>query len=198
MRPRSRPAVAGLAVLGLAAGLTACGVPVDAGPQPLDFPPQYQNSTATTTSQPETQSSGEISAVLCLTREQQLVPVTRRVEVMPSPAELLRDLIAGATETESQEQGLGSALVGIATITVARIERGVAEVAVGDGLDGITDSARLLIYGQIVCTLDAHPEIDGVWFSRDGQRLSVPQGSAISTDAVLTADDYAALLEPRR
>lgn len=195
MRSRWQTAVV---ALGLVAGLTACGIPVDAGPEPLDFPPQYQNSSATATPQPETQASGELSAVLCLTREQQLVPVTRSVEMMPSPAELLRDLIAGATETESQEQGLNSALVGFSTITVAGTENGVAEVAVGDGLDGITDSTRLLIYGQIVCTLDAHPEIDGVWFSRDGQRLSVPQGNAISTDAVLTADDYAALLEPRR
>jgi hypothetical protein len=183
---------AGLAALVVAAGAGACGIPIDDSPEPVDFPPQYQSPT-TTSPPPETTSSGQLMALLCLTRDQRLVPVDRPVETQQSAGELLADLIGPVTEAESQ-QGLTSALAGIRGLMVTRIDNGIAEVAVGDSLDGINN--QLLIYGQIVCTLDAHPAVDGVWFSRDGQPLPVPRGNATVTEEVLTADDYIDLLEP--
>jgi hypothetical protein len=158
----------------------------------LDFPPQYRNTSST--GPPPLTASGQTTALLCLTRDQSLVRVPRPVETPPTPAELLADLTVPATEAESQ-QGLTSALAGIRGLSVSKIEDGVAEVSVGDSLEGITGSTLLLIYGQIVCTLDEHPAISGIWFSQDGQRLQVPQGNTAVTDEVLTADDYVELLE---
>jgi hypothetical protein len=189
---RGRLAAAAAALV-LAASAGACGIPVDDSPEPLDFPPQYQSPT-TASQPPETTIFGQLAAILCLTRDQQLVPVERPVESQPSASVLLADLAAPVTEEESQ-QGLSSALAGIRGLSVA-IDSGIAEVAVGDSLDGITGNNQLLIYGQIVCTLDAHPAIAGVWFSRDGQPLPVPRGNATITEEVLTADDYADLREP--
>lgn len=183
---------AGLAAVVVAAASAACGVPIDDSPEPLEFPPQYQSPTSTT--QPPLTASGQTTAILCLTRDQSLVQVPRPVDTPPSPAELLADLIGPTTEAESQE-GLTSALAGIRGLTVADIADGIAEVAVGDSLDGITGNNLLLIYGQIVCTLDEHPAISGVWFSQDGQRKQVPRGNTSVTDEVLTAEDYVELLE---
>jgi hypothetical protein len=183
-----------LAALVVAAGATGCGIPVDSSPEPLDFPPQYQSPTSSS-APPEATTPGQLTAMLCLTRDQRLVPIDRPVETPQSAAELLADLIGPVTEAESQ-QGLSSALAGIRGLTVAGIENGIAEVAVGDSLDGITGNNQLLIYGQIVCTLDAHPAVAGVWFSRDDQPLPVPRGNATVTEDVLTADDYTDLLEP--
>jgi hypothetical protein len=183
-----------VAALGVG-GVGGCGIPIDEAPQPVDLPPQYQ-PTSSTVPPPTAASGTELTALLCLTDGQSLVEVHRPVQTPQSPADLLGDLVAGATESERQEQRLDSALTGLRTLSVAGVDNGVAEVAVGDGLDAITDSIKLLIYGQIVCTLDAHPDIVGVRFSRDGQRLPVPRGDATTTDGVLTVDDYDELRPP--
>jgi hypothetical protein len=180
--------MAAVAALLVAAGPTACGIPVDDPPKPLEFPAQYQSSTAT--AEPQDTTSGGITEVLCLIRDQRLVRVNRQVESPRSPDDLVNELVSGPTDAEARDQHLDSALTGITTLSVARTQNGIAEVEVGDGLESVTDVNRLLIFGQIVCTLDAHPDVAGVRFTLDGQPLSVPRGDASVTSDVLTADDY--------
>jgi hypothetical protein len=192
---RRRGRLAAVIVALVVTGATGCGIPIDDSPEPVELPPQYR--TATTTEPPPTvAASGALTAMLCLTRDQRLVEVERPVETAPSPEELLTNLIDGPTNAETRDQQLTSALTGITAITLVGIDQGVAEVTIGDSLDGITGDNRLLIYGQIVCTLYGHPAVTGIQFSRDGQPLPVPRGNATVTTDVLTTDDYANLLEP--
>jgi hypothetical protein len=186
---RARGAALAVVAALTATGLSACGVPIDDAPEPLEFPAQYQSAT-TTAQPPQATASGAITEVLCLVRDQRLVAVTRQVESLRSPKELLADLISGTTDEESADQHLSSALTGITTLSVTSVRSGIAEVEVGDGLDGVTDVNRLLIIGQIVCTLDAHQDVAGVRFTLGGAPLSVPRGDASVTSDVVMADDY--------
>src|SRR5690606_14131814 len=107
---------------------------------------------------------------------------------------LLADLVAGANEAE-REQGLRSAVAGLTSLSLATIQNRTATVAIGESLEGLAFDNQLLVYAQIVCTLDAHPAIDGVYFSRDGERVSVPRGDGTQTGGMLTEADYRALME---
>lgn len=187
--------VTALATIAVVAGTAACGIPADDGPVALPLPPGIPTTTTASSPPPPAPALGELTATICLIRNQSLVPTARQFETAPSPRDLLRDLVDGAT-AEEEEQGLSSLLEGIETLSVANLDNGIADIDVGTGLDEITGGSRLLIYGQIVCTLDGHPEIVGVVFSQGGQRLTVARGDASPTDSVLTADDYVDLLEP--
>jgi Sporulation and spore germination. len=185
-------------VAGLATGLAAvaalvagCGVPADPRPQPVTPPPQYRTLTPAPLA---TQEAGTVEATLCLTRGDRLVRVTRPVDRAPTPAELLAELATGANERE-REQGLQSAVAGLTSLSMAGIENRVATVAIGESLEGLAFDNQLLVYAQIVCTLDAHPAIDGIFFSRDGERVSVPRGDGTQTGRMLTDADYEILVE---
>jgi hypothetical protein len=138
-----------------------------------------------------------VEEVLCLARDNRLVRVTRPVDRTPTPAELLADLSAGANESE-RAQGLHSVVAGLTALSMVGIENRVATVTIGENLEELAFDNQLLVYAQIVCTLDAHPSIDGVFFSRDGERVSVPRGDGTQTRSVLTATDYEALVETPR
>ncbi|MBX6722320.1 MAG: GerMN domain-containing protein, partial [Dactylosporangium sp.] len=154
--------------------------------------PQYRTLTPAPLATPE---AGTVEETLCLTRENRLVRVTRPVDRAPTPAELLAELTAGANDRE-REQGLQSAVAGLTSLSMASIDNRIATVAIGESLEGLAFDNQLLVYAQIVCTLDAHPAIDGVFFSRDGERVSVPRGDGTQTGRMLTEADYKALLEP--
>lgn len=190
-RPARRLLVAALMALAGTGTLAGCGIPADPKPHAVTPPPQYESLTP---APPPTLETGTVEETLCLTRELRLVRVSRPVDQTPTPEVLLADLSAGAND-EERAQGLQSAVAGITTLSVSGIENRIATVAIGESLEGLAFDNQLLIYAQIVCTLDAHPAIDGVYFSRDGERVSVPRGDGTQTQNVLTSDDYTALLE---
>lgn len=192
MRTVVKALAAGLLALVVGVGTTACGIPIDHTPEPLEIPPQYR-STETTNTPPEVATEGSLTVTLCLTRDGRLVPHVRTVEAPRSPQQLLADLIDGPTESEVEDLGLGSALTGLRSISVAGINGGIVEVAVGD-LEGITATSQLLIFAQIVCTIDALDSVAGVRFSQDGEPLAVPRFDLTSAEIVY-ADDYAGMLE---
>jgi len=192
-RGRRRPTV-GLAAIAVAALVAGCGVPTDPRPQPVTPPPQYRTLTPAAPATPE---AGTVETTLCLTRGNNLVRVTRPVDRAPTPEELLAELTTGASESE-RAQGLQSAVAGLTSLAMERIENRIATVAIGEGLEGLAFDNQLLVYAQIVCTLDAHPAIDGVYFSRDGEQVSVPRGDGTQTRRMLTDADYEVLLEPPR
>lgn len=185
---------AALATLVVAAGAAACGIPAEEEPHSVVPPPPFQSTSPAPPS--EGTVSGAAAIFLCLTRDDHLVRVPRQIEDDPTPEALLAELATGATAAE-KEQGLDSELTGIAANDgPVTIENRIATVTLGEGLAGISPASQLFAYGQIVCTLDLHPAIDGVFFSRDGQRLAVPRGDGTSTEGMLTAGDYETLLEP--
>ncbi|MCM4083841.1 GerMN domain-containing protein [Paractinoplanes hotanensis] len=173
--------------------LTACGVPAQDDPHPVDLPRRpltaSSDSEATASSPP-----GEVAHVLCLVRGDRLVQIVRRARAYPSVQEQLDELVAGPTGTES-ESGLSTALAGLVVTASAapgsRIAVEAAEIDEGSGR-----SNEILAYGQVVCTLTARADVSAVSFTRAGRRLDVPRADGILTGEPLRASDYVSLLGP--
>ncbi|MGY0236711.1 GerMN domain-containing protein [Longispora urticae] len=115
---------------------------------------------------------------------------------MPTAETLLRDLVAGPTTTEV-EAGLARALWGGSVITRVRVTDGQAVVTVTAALDAVSRNDEILAFGQVVCTLTAREDVNGVVFTRDRQRIAVPRGDAFLSQGPLTAADYTSLISGR-
>ncbi|MBX7266882.1 GerMN domain-containing protein [Micromonospora sp. Llam7] len=188
---RAARAVAVTALLTLVA---ACGVPAEDRPRAVTPPPGPFPYPATAA--PTAAETGAVTEVLYFSRDDRLVPVTRRIDEVPAPDVQLRDLLAGPTPGE-RDDGLTSALPGAFSSAVVELTDGLARVSVT--LTGV-DTGRsdgLLAHGQIVCTLTARTDVTGVLFLEGGAPLSVPRADGSLSSEPLTAADYAVLISPR-
>jgi spore germination protein GerM len=134
--------------------------------------------------------------VLCLVRDDRLVPVERRVDGTPTVDAQLQHLLAGPTAAE-RDSGLSTALPGAVAVAAARPRGTEVEVDVGETGDETGRSDEVLAFGQIVCTLTARSDVDTVAFRRDGAPLGVPRADGALSRRPLTAADYAGLIAPR-
>jgi hypothetical protein len=124
-----------------------------------------------------------------MTRDGALTVVTRPARSTPSLDGLMEDLLAGPTETE-QGAGIGSALLGANLIGDVHLRGVDAEVELVTGLDGTGRSDVVLAIAQVVCTLVARPEVEGVVFTRGGEVVAVPHGDGALSKGPLTFPDY--------
>jgi hypothetical protein len=171
--------------------VAACGVPAEDRPRPVDPPPAPL--TTATTPAPTTDPNGSVAEVVCLVRDDTLVPVVRRVAVLPSVEDHLGQLVAGPTAAE-RAAGLTSALTGSRVAGVALADSD-ARVDLKDDEDAAR-SDDVLAFGQVVCTLTTRPDVARVVFRRGGRVVAVPRGDGSLSDAPLTAGDYAAITTP--
>ena len=177
-----RRALAALSVL-LA---TACGVPQDDAPHPLDrgaapfrvFEPSAAPS-------PE----GEVDVQLWFTRGDRLVPVERVVERPGTPEQVLETLFTGVTDAERAD-GLTNAIPTAITLDSVEVDDRIAVVT----LEGLNEQVRVLAFAQIVTTLDGRPEVDGVRFRSDDRDVQVPRGDGSLTGAPVDRGSYTVLL----
>ena len=169
--------------------LVACGVPQEDEPRalnPADAPFRVFASDAAPT--PE----GELAAELWLVRGDRPEPVVRAVPRPGSPEQVLEQLLAGPTESES-EAGLSTAIPTAFELDGVEVEDGIAVVT----LEGLGDQVRNdnnVAFAQIVATLDARPDIQGVRFRTGDTDLQVPRGDGSLTDAPVNRESYAELL----
>jgi spore germination protein GerM len=133
---------------------------------------------------------------LYLTKDSAIVPVDRHVKQEPTAQTLLNDLIAGPTAAE-QADGITSALPGSTVINSVAASNGLAVVTIGGGLEGAGRKDAILAFGQIVCTLDARPDVNGVVFVGPNGPIGVPRGDGSLTTSPLTTADYEDLLTRR-
>jgi hypothetical protein len=182
-----RPVAPALLVILLAA---ACGVPGEERPRPVDPPPAPLTATATP---PSTDPYGSVAEVVCLVRDDALVPVVRRVAVLPTVEDHLGQLVAGPTDAE-RAAGLTSTLSGsrVAGVTLAD---GEARIQL-KGDEEVARSDDVLAFGQVVCTLTTRPDVARVVFRRGERAVAVPRGDGSLSDAPLTASDYATITSP--
>ncbi|WP_433204010.1 GerMN domain-containing protein [Dactylosporangium sp. CS-047395] len=171
----------------LAAG--GCGVPTDRDPRPIE-PSVTIGSYEGPMANP---SPGAFVERLYLVRDNQLVPVDRRVSALPSPQRHVEDLVTGPTPQE-RAADLDSALAGTSYITGVQLRNGTA--VVGLAVDNPIRNDETLAYGQIVCTLAARADIVGVRFAKDGRTIEVPRGDGALTSDLLTDADYQSLIAP--
>ncbi len=197
MRQYSRRGWA-LAMAVVLTALAGCGVSAEPQPNAISPPAPYQGFITSAPPDPSVDASdtaGPVDAILYFTREERLVAVARPVDDQPSVALLLEELSAGPTRAE-QDQGLSSALAGTGVATAPTVMNGIVTVPLTEGVDGVAPAALVLIIAQIVCTLDAHPAVSGVVFSRDGQRVAVPRGDGSSASNPVSTADYRELIAP--
>jgi spore germination protein GerM len=98
-------------------------------------------------------------------------------------------LLSGPTAAE-QDEGIGSALTGGEVIGDVTLADGQAKVDLVVGLDGTGRSDAVLAIAQVVCTLDAQPDVAGVVFTREGEVVAVPRADGALSKGPLTATDY--------
>lgn len=168
----------------LALLLTACGVPRDDAPRPLDLAeaPAFLDPVV-----PPPQ--GDQRTELFFVRDDVLVPVPRAVPSPGTPAQVLDLLFTGLTDPE-RATGLRSAIPVGVQFQGVEVRDGVAAVTLG----GLNEQVQVLAFAQIVATLDARPGIDGVRFRADGQDVKVPRGDGSLTDAPVGSASYSELL----
>ncbi|MGC5028470.1 GerMN domain-containing protein [Micromonospora sp. DT229] len=186
---------AGVAVAAvLLALVAACGVPGEDRPRVVTPPPGPLPPTATAA--PTTAETGAVTEVLYFSRDDRLVPVTRRIDEVPAVEVQLRDLLAGPTQAE-RDDGLTNALTGALSNAEVELVDRQARVTVTATVAETGSTHEMLAYGQIVCTLTARADVDTVVFLRDGAPLSVPRGDHSLSPDPLTGADYALLITPR-
>jgi hypothetical protein len=187
----SRSSRAHVAVAVAVAVSTGCGIPADTAPRPVTPPAGPFRELAPP--EPATPRPGTVDERLYLVRDDRLVLVTRQLPATPPIDVHVRNLLAGATDSE-RDAGLSNALDGF-SLDVA-LDGSTAVLDIGDLADtGRND--QVLAFGQIVCTLHTRPEVSAVRFVRDGRPLGVPRDDGSLSTGPLTAADYARLLAPR-
>jgi spore germination protein GerM len=188
---RARRILAVSAALLLAAALGGCGIPADDDPRaisPDNVPPEAELET-----QPEegatvaaaiwfTRSDGEL-----LARTEQQVAATGSA---PSAVTVLEALFEGPPSDDVGTSIPSRTAVGPGG---AELVRGLLTVDLNDAINDVLGERASVAYGQMVCTVDELPGVEGVRFSFEGETRPSPQGDGVTTDAPLTCEDYANL-----
>lgn len=188
---RRRQLTAAAAVMISLTAAVGCGIAPDRSPRAVQPPPgPYQ---LTTPPPPTPGSSGPVTLHLFLVRDGKLVAVQRKASGVQSVQQLMNDLLAGATD-EEKRSGLSSALPGNTVIGGVIVNGGVATVDLGPGLEDAGRNDEVLALGQVVCTLDARSDVNGVLFQQEGQIIGVPRADGVLSKGPLTATDYSDLV----
>ena len=173
--------------------VTSCGVPAQEEPHAVELP--RQPFTTPASGAVASGSVGDVAAVLCFRRDDRLVEVVRRADVVPTAARHIEDLVAGPTEAE-RNNGVTTSLTGLTLTVDAPAGSGQATVEVTEADEGGARSDEVLVYGQIVCTLTSRADISAVTFVRDGTPLDVPRADGSLAQGPLSAGDYRELIGP--
>ena len=181
-----------LVALAVAVAAAACGIPVDSEPRAVV--PPHGPAEALASPAPDASRSGPIVETLYLVMDGAIVSVDRGTTTEATAQSVVTDLLAGPTEAEATA-GYTSAVPAGTVINGVRVENGLAVVDLGPGLENAV--RQDLAFGQIVCTLDARSDVNGVTFVHDGQPIGVPGGDGVVTKGPLTTADYEDLLKSR-
>ena len=172
--------------------LGGCGLPSDKQPRALD--PSVGPYRALTLGRPDI-PAGTQRVVVFFVRDQALVPVPRRIEATPDPAQVLAVVAAGPTK-QDQADGLSTALPPGAAPRVIGDAGGVVTVELPTVPETTGRSDAVLGFAQLVLTLTALPDVTGVRFQQDGNPLQVPGADGALTDRPLGRPDYRELIDP--
>jgi hypothetical protein len=191
-RPRRRRAArrgrgarpAAVAVLLLA--LAGCGVPTDSAPRPLD-----KSDAPFRVFDPQTPAPphGDLTAEVWFVRDERLVPHSRPIERPGTVRQVLETLFTGPTPAE-RAAGLATAIPASVVFRDVQVQDKIAVVS----LDGLNEQVQVLAFAQIVATLSARPDVDGVRFRSAGADVQVPRGDGSLTDAPVNRSAYSSLL----
>lgn len=190
---RAGPVAAGF-VLVVSVAVAGCGISPQPDPHPIN-PPRGPFQAITSPS-PDPVESGSVPQQLFMVRDGSLVAVTRHADHQPTAESLIQDLLAGPTEAE-RDNGITSALEGVAGVSAADVRGGLVTIELAAPLLETGRNDAVLAYAQLVCTLTARPDILGVTFTRDHEPVGVPRADGSLSPGPLTTADYADLIAPK-
>lgn len=176
--------------------LPGCVVPDDDAPRAIDpsaVPFSLLGTSTTASTEPQAPPVREVEVPIYLVDSdtEQLVEVMRTVEAPRSVLEALAELLQGPNADELAE-GLTSAISRSTTLLgIDGPHDGVVTVNLSDDLSGIGGQGQRLALAQVVFTVTAAPEIDGVLFAFEGEPSQVPDGQGQSTAEPLDRADFA-------
>jgi hypothetical protein len=171
------------------ATLAGCGIPAEPQARPVERPPGPFGALATTAA--PAPDPGVVAETFFLTRDAAVIPVTRRVRGDRTVHDVMADLMAAPNDAE-RAAGFGSALTGANLAGTVALTDNLAVVALTAAPDGRSD--QVLAYAQVVCTLDARPDVSGVIFTLHNEQVGVPGGTGVLSEGPLTTADYATLI----
>ena len=197
----TRTRSAALAVLvGLAVAASACGIPADDGPRAItdDGAPddleteiEVDGGQAAMVDLYFTRFDGERDTLVAVPRE---VPTAG--SSVPAPATVLDALFAGATPADTTDFGAATKIPdATALASQPELAGRVLTIDLNDASSRVQNEGALLAFGQMVCTAEALSGVDGVRFTREGERLDAPNGDGEATTRPLTCADYEALAD---
>jgi germination protein M len=202
-----------LTALSLAAGLlltlAACGgddavsvgeVPAGTSTEPADpsgttTDPAGTDSGTGTGEEPGGEPAADISYRIWLVHGESLAPVRRSHEATRAVgAAALESLLDGPTEAEAGS-GTTTAIPDGTRLLGLVVSGGVATVDLSSEFESGGGSLSMMArLGQVTCTLDQFPTVDGVEFKLDGEPVDVFSGEGIVLDEPAACSDYEDLL----
>ena len=188
---RRRAAV--VAVVAVALGLTACGIPTAASPTPIaksDVPYHLLNPpTTTTTLAGSSPAVGVPEQIFLVAPNGHLVAAGREVAVPASLTQVVGALLAGPTATESAS-GIQSFLNRTGVQVTLANTTGVATVSFTTNPIQVVGPDQTLAIAQVVYTLTQQPGVTGVTFEIAGKSIEVPTAAGAQVPGPVTRADF--------
>jgi len=184
--------------------VAACGVssqsrarvvdPSDVPEQLLPAPSTVPDSTPDVVVPPTPPAASDPVQVFFV-RDEELVPVTRRLP-LPLRVEDAAAAVVAGPDPEARAEGLRSALGEGRPSVVEVHDDGEVVVELTRGVTELSGREQRLALGQLVFTLTGLPGVTGVRFQLDGRPVPVPRGDGTlaEDDEPVDRDDYAELL----
>lgn len=202
------------AIVIVSAFLVACGVPLDSADRPLPVNKEVQVPETTTTTSTTTTTTPPVTTAVTPTTE---VPTPTRPDALAYPLDLylvsgfrvvpVRRSDSGADlpsavvalrfgpRTEDLDEGLRSAISQPEMLVDATSQGGTVTVQLDPLFLTLPGGEQRLALAQIVYTLTVLPGNGRVRFEVDGRRLAVPRANGQPTNAPVSRDDYATLVD---
>lgn len=163
--------------------LGACGVPLDAEPQPFEVelapPPEVDRA-----------EPGDLAAVsLFLVREGQVVAVTRDLSSPADAMAVIGSLLEGTTAPEERAGLRTSIPVGTDLLTVRR-ENATLVLDLTRDFAAVGGEEEILAVAQIVLTATNLEGIESVAFELEGVPTDVPLANGALSEEPVAAADY--------
>ncbi len=180
---------------------SACGIPTGGPPEtiaPSDVPYGLTSTAPTSAAAPSPPPHADEPRIYLVTADDVLVSRGRAVTegtLEERLTQLLADLAEGPSSEELDDQ-LTTALPPDVTLGLTAVDGDTATIDISAGEDSPSERKSRRAVGQIVLTATSLPGIRGVLLTRDGEPLEPPLPSGELTSEPLTAEDYAALLNP--
>jgi spore germination protein GerM len=190
--PRATRSVATVGALALA--LTAgCGIPTSGSPKAIakdDVPFHLLNPSPSTTEKPPTVPAGVPEIIYLVATTQNLIPVTRNVEVPANLTEVLGALLEGPTSFETAF-GIQSYLTGTTDQVSASVQGGIATVDfTSNPLVQVVGPNQTLAIAQVVYTATEQSGVTGVDFEIGGVPTDVPIANGSQVSGPVDRSDY--------